>query len=45
LYWWVSVLTTPRNRKPVPLIDLQKNIVQNGAGKVEREINLVTSLL
>ena len=42
IYWWAAVLTTPKSQKPVPLIDLQKNVTQLGPGKVEKQTNLVT---
>ena len=41
IYWWISVLTTPRNRKPVPLVDHQKPGIRNGIDKIEKESNLV----
>ena len=42
IYWWAAVLTTPKSQKPVPLIDLQKNVKQLGPGKVEKQTNLVS---
>ncbi len=45
IYWWAAVMTTPRNQKPVPLIDHQKSVGPIGAGKVEKQTNLVRFIL